>query len=95
MVVAIQRRAWVHVDMDHIIENAQRAGIRMLKEDVQELLRLWGFTKCGGDVWLCHEAALELLRDDEIKCQGLLNGEIRLAPGMDDSAVSSRSEPPR
>lgn len=77
MVVAAKRQIWVHVDVDCIIEHAQQAGIWMLREDVQDLLRLWGFTKCGEDVWLCHEGALALLRDDEIKRQGVLHGETR------------------
>ena len=77
MIAAMERHAWVHVDIDRLIQNAERAGVRMTRVDAEKVLKMWGFASCGDDVWLCHEGALGLLRDDEIRSQRVL-GKARV-----------------
>ena len=72
MISARERQAWVQVDIDQVVKNARNGGYALTREDAEEVLRLWGFTNCGGDVWLCSARAVAFLQDNEIKCQRVL-----------------------
>ena len=67
MVMPVERRVWVEIDLERIMEHARLAGVRMNRGDAEMLLHLWGFVSCGDDQWVGDENALLFLRDDEIR----------------------------
>lgn len=95
MITAVERHAWVHVNVNQLIQNAERAGVAMTKHDADKVLRMWGFSSCGDNVWLCSERSLMLLQDDEVKSKRILgrsqSQSILFDPRQADECRSSAS----